>query len=143
MAVRRSTGHKNASLNSQFNGGAGVSYDSGVLEYRTGAQPASADDAPTGTVLATIALPADAMAAAASGAVAKSGTWQDTAADASGTAGWARLRTSGDGGGSSTTDRRIDFSVSESGGGGDLILDNTDIGVGQQVVQNTFTYTEP
>lgn len=139
MAVRRSTGQANAGLNSELNGAAGVSFDSGVLEFRTGAQPASADDAPTGTVVASITLPADAFATAAAKAAAKTGTWQDPTADATGEMGWARMRTTGDGGGSSATDRRIDFAVSESGGGGDIIADNADVNAGQQVTVSSFS----
>lgn len=143
MTLRISTGFRNTSLDSQFNTGVGKNFDSGVLEYRTGAQPASADDAPTGTLLVSMTLPADAFAAAAAGAVAKAGTWQDASADATGTAGWFRLRETGDGGGSSTTDRRMDGSITATGGGGDLTLDNTSITATQQVTQNTFTVTQP
>jgi hypothetical protein len=143
MAIRRSPGHRNTCLDSQFNGGTGKQYDSGVLEIRSGSQPASADLAPTGTVLATINLPADAFAAAASGSVAKNGTWQDTAADAAGTGGWFRLRESGDLGTTNNSDRRMDGSVSMTGGGGDMILDNTNIASGQAVLVNAFNYSEP
>ena len=101
--------------------------------------PASANDAPTGTLVASMTLPADAFGAAASRAVAKAGTWEDTSADATGTIGWARLRESGDGGGSSTTDRRVDFSVTESGGGGDIIVDNTDVNIGQPITVQTLS----
>lgn len=139
MAIRLSTGMRNASLDS----GLATQLDSGVVEWRTGAQPASANDAPTGTVVATFPLPADAFTAAAAGAIAKSGTWQDTSADASGTAGWFRMRTTGDGGGSSSTDKRIDGSITATGGGGDLTVDNPVIASGQQVTINTFGITQP
>lgn len=64
---------------------------SAILKIRTGAQPANCAAADSGTVLATCNLPADWMAAAASGQKAKSGTWEDTSADATGTAGHFRL----------------------------------------------------
>lgn len=64
---------------------------SAILKIRTGAPPATCATADSGTVLATFNLPADWMAAAASGSKAKLGTWQDTGADASGTAGHFRL----------------------------------------------------
>ena len=143
MALRLSTGFRHTSLDSQFNAGAGKQFDSGVLEFRTGAQPTVADDAPTGTVLASMTLPADAFGAAASGAVAKAGTWQDASADATGTAGWFRLKESGDLGTTNTTDRRIDGAITGTGGGGQIELDNTSIAIGQQVTQNTFTVTQP
>lgn len=139
MAVRTSTGFENHSLEASFNSGAGDTFDSGVLEFRTGAQPALADDAPTGTVVASIALPADSFGTAAARAIAKAGTWSDTSADATGVIGWARLRETGDGGASSTTDRRVDFAVSESGGGGDIIVDNTDVNIGQPITVQTLS----
>jgi hypothetical protein len=141
MAAGISTGLRNAVANSILNGAAGVHFDSGVLEIRSGTRPANADAAPTGSVLVTINLPADAFANAASGAAAKAGTWEDLSADAAGTATWFRLRTTSDGGGSSTTDRRIDGDVAMSGA--DLNLDNTNIAAGQAVTINTFTVTVP
>lgn len=143
MTVRLSTGFRDKSLNSQFNTGAGQNFDSGILEYRTGVQPASADDAPVGVVVASITTPADAFNAAAAGAVAKNGTWQDPSADNTGVPTWFRFRESTDGGGSSTTDRRIDGSVTATGGGGDLTLNDTSIVATQVVTQDTFTVTQP
>jgi hypothetical protein len=64
---------------------------SAILKIRTGAPPANVAAADTGTVLATLPLPSDYMAAAASGVKAKSGTWQDTSADAAGTPGHFRI----------------------------------------------------
>ena len=60
-----------------------------ILRIRTGAQPATCATADAGTVLATLTLPADWMSAAAAGAKAKLGTWQDTSAEQP-----ARLHTS-------------------------------------------------
>lgn len=143
MTLRLSTGLCNAQAESQFNTGAGANFDSGVLEYRTGTQPASADDVPTGTVLASMPLPADAFAAVVARVVAKAGTWEDPSADAAGDAGWFRLKTSTDGGGSSTTDRRIDGAITATGGGGQIELNNITIAVAQQVTQSTFAVTQP
>jgi hypothetical protein len=64
---------------------------SAQLKVRTGAPPANCAAADTGTVLATMTLPADWMAAAAAGSKALSGTWQDASADATGTAGHFRV----------------------------------------------------
>jgi hypothetical protein len=63
-----------------------------TLEIRTGAQPANCAAADTGTVLATIALPADWMAAASGGSKSLSGTWQDASADGTGVAGHFRIK---------------------------------------------------
>jgi hypothetical protein len=64
---------------------------SAQLKVRTGAPPANCAAADTGTVLASMTLPADWMAAAAAGSKALSGTWQDASADATGTAGHFRI----------------------------------------------------
>src|SRR4029450_3466521 len=64
---------------------------SAVLKIRTGAQPANVATADSGTVLATLTLPSDWMNAAATGSKTLLGTWQDTAADAAGTAGPFRI----------------------------------------------------
>lgn len=135
--IRINNALRNQILDAIFNGAAGVSMlNSGVLELRSGAQPASAEDAATGTILSTINLPADAMGAAASGQVAKSGTWEDTSADNAGTAGWFRIRNAGD-------TLRLDGNITATGGGGDLTLDNTVLAAGQQIIVSGFTVTMP
>ena len=58
MAIALSTGLKNAILDSVLNAGAGDQFDSGILTIRSGAAPGP-DAAATGTVLATITLPAE------------------------------------------------------------------------------------
>lgn len=80
MAYQFSTGARNAALDA-IETAAGTAP---TLEIRTGAPPADCGAADSGTVLATMTLPSDWMAAAASGAKAKSGTWQDLSADATG-----------------------------------------------------------
>lgn len=109
---------------------------SAILKIRTGAQPATCATADSGTVLATVTLPSDWMAAAASGSKAKSGTWEDTSADAAGTAGHFRLYAS-DG---STC--HMQGSVTATGGGGDLVVDNTSFGVGQDFLITAFSITD-
>ena len=108
---------------------------SAVLKIRSGAAPSDCAQADSGTVLATITLPSDWMAAASSGSKAKSGTWQDTSADATGTAGHFRLYAS-DG-----TTCHAQGTVTATGGGGDLTLDNTSIASGQSVTISSFTLT--
>lgn len=102
-----------------------------TLEIRSGAVPAAVTDPDTGTVLVTMALPADWMAAAAAGSKAKAGTWQDGAADATGTAGHFRLKQG------ATT--HIQGTVTINGGGGDVTVNNPSIAVGQVVTISTFT----
>jgi len=103
------------------------------LEIRTGAAPADCATADSGTVLATLPLPSDFMANAAAGAKAKNGTWQDTSADAAGTAGHFRIKTSG---GVCKVQGTCGI------GTGDLQLDNTSIAVGQVVTVTAFTITD-
>jgi hypothetical protein len=62
-----------------------------ILRIRSGAEPANCAAADSGTVLATLNLPADWMAAAAGGVKSKSGTWEDLLADATGVAGHYRI----------------------------------------------------
>lgn len=108
---------------------------SAVLKIRTGAPPANVAAADSGTVLATLNLPSDWMAAAASGSKAKSGTWEDTAADAAGTAGHFRLYAS-DG-----TTAHAQGTVTATGGGGDMTCDNVSFAAGQAFTITSFTIT--
>lgn len=121
----------------------GVRFDSGILEIRSGAAPAASRDAPTGTVLSSISLPADAFGAAVAGVISKLGTWQDASADAAGTATWGRFKKTGDLGTTNDTDERCDVDIGISGSGATLELDNTSIAVGQQVTVTSFTFTQP
>ena len=104
-----------------------------VLKIRSGSVPASVGTADAGTVLATMTLPSDWLAAASSGSKAKSGTWEDTSADAAGTAAHFRIYAS-DG-----TTAHIQGTVTATGGGGDMTLDNTSIASGQTVTITSFT----
>lgn len=106
-----------------------------VLRIYTGAAPAAPSDAATGTLLVSMTLPSDWMAAASSGAKAKSGTWSDSSADGSGTAGYFRIWDSG------VATCHVQGSVTATGGGGDLTLDTTTIVAGQVVTVSTFTLT--
>ena len=109
---------------------------SAVLKIRTGAAPANVATADSGAVLATMTLPSDWMAAASAGAKALTGTWQDASADAAGTAAHFRIYAS-DG-----TTAHLQGTVTATGGGGDLQLDNTSIASGQQVTVTSFTLTD-
>lgn len=104
-----------------------------ILKIRSGAAPASCAAADSGTVLATLALPTDWMAAAASGAKSLAGTWQDTSADATGTAAHYRIYAT-DG-----TTCHSQGTVATSGG--DMNVDNTSFAAGQSFTINSFTWT--
>lgn len=109
---------------------------SAVLKIRTGAAPASCATADAGTVLATLNLPADYMAAAAAASKAMAGTWQDASADAAGTAAHFRLYAS-DG-----TTCHLQGTVTATGGGGDLQVDNTSFAASQSFSITGFTLTD-
>lgn len=107
-----------------------------IMRIRTGAAPASCATADSGTVLATLNLPADWMADAASGSKSMSGTWQDASADASGTAGHFRIYDS------SGTTCHLQGTVTATGGGGDLQVDNVNFATGQSFTVTSFTLTD-
>lgn len=109
---------------------------SAVLKIRTGAAPADCATADAGTVLATLSLPSDWMAAAASGSKAKSGTWEDASADADGTAAHFRLYAS-DG-----TTCHGQGTVTATGGGGDMTVDNVVFASTQPFTITGFTITD-
>lgn len=109
---------------------------SAILRIRSGAPPATVATASSGTVLATCTLPSDWMAAASAGAKALSGTWQDTSADASGTAGHFELVAS-DG-----TTVGMRGTVTATGGGGDMTVDNTSFAAAQAFSVTAFTLTD-
>ena len=110
------------------------SFAGGMLEIRTGSQPASADASAPGVLLVEIVLPSPAFKNAVGGTKAKIGTWRGTAVGA-GTAGWCRFRNEKD-------TLRFDGSVT-MGPGGEIVLDNTNIAEGQVVTVNTGSATQP
>ena len=109
---------------------------SAVLKIRTGSAPANCATADSGSVLATLNLPSDYLAGASSGSKAKSGTWEDTSADGTGTAAHWRLYAS-DG-----TTCGAQGTVTVTGGGGDLTVDNTSFAAGQAFTITGWTFTD-
>lgn len=132
MAIQLSVAVRNARLDAVET----TTGTSAVLKIRTGAVPASCATADSGTVLASCTLPSDWMAAASAGAKAKSGTWEDTSADATGTAAHFRLYAS-DG-----TTCHMQGTVTATGGGGDMEVDNTSFSAGQAFTVTGFTLTD-
>ncbi len=105
-----------------------------TLEIRTGAKPTACADADSGTVLATLTLPSDWMAAASGGAKAKAGTWQDSSADNTGTAAHFRIKAG--------ATCHIQGTVTATGGGGDMTVVNTSFAAGQDFTISSFTLTD-
>lgn len=107
-----------------------------IMRIRTGAQPANCAASRSGTVLATINLPSDWMQAASGGSKALSGTWSDSSADAAGTAGHFEIVDS------TGTTCHLQGSVSATGGGGDMQVDNVVFAAGQQFTVTAFALTD-
>lgn len=107
-----------------------------VLRIRTGAQPANCAASRSGTVLATLTLPSDWMAAASGGSKALSGTWQDLTADASGTAAHFEIMDS------TVTTCHMQGTVTVTGGGGDMTLTNVGVNVNDPITISSFTLTD-
>lgn len=129
MAFQFSTTARNAALDA-IETAIGTS---AVLKIRSGSVPADCGTADAGTVLATLTLPSDWLAAASGGSKSKSGTWEDASADATGTAAHFRIYAN-DG-----TTVHMQGTITATGGGGDMTLDNTSIASGQTVTITSFT----
>jgi hypothetical protein len=107
-----------------------------VLQFRTGAQPVNCAAASSGTVIATLTLPSDWMSAASGGVKSLLGTWQDLSADATGVIGHFRVFDSG------LTTCHMQGDCTNTGGGGDVQLQNVNVNAGQPITVTSFTLTE-
>jgi hypothetical protein len=132
MAIQLSTGERNARLDAIET----LIGTAPLLRIYSGSMPADCATAASGTKLAEMTLPSDWMANAASGAKAKSGTWQDTSADNTGSAGYFRIYES------TGTTCHLQGTVTATGGGGDLTLDNISIATGQSITITSFSLTD-
>lgn len=133
MAVQLSVGVRNARLD-QLETTVGTAP---LLRLYSGSMPADCATAATGSKLVETTLPSDWMANASSGSKAKSGTWSSAAvAGAPTNAGYFRIYDS------TGTNCHFQGTVTATGGGGDLTLDNISIATGQTVTINTFTLTD-
>jgi hypothetical protein len=132
MSIQLSTSVRNARLDAIET----TIGTSPILKIRSGAAPATCATADAGTVLATLTLPSDWMAAASSGSKALSGTWQDSSADATGTAAHFRIYDSGG------TTCHLQGTITATGGGGDMELNNTSLATGQNFSITSFTLTD-
>jgi hypothetical protein len=104
------------------------------LRLYTGAAPANCAAARSGTLLAELTLPGNWLADASGGTKVLAGTWSGTASNA-GTAGhWAIMDAAG-------TTCHMQGTLSATGGGGEMQLDNPVIASGQSISVSTFTIT--
>lgn len=136
MAVRLATATRNA-LADAVATRADLGAAAATVKIYTGTQPASANTAPSTTLLATFTLNDPSFNAAASGAISLiTSPAISTTGAATGTAGWFRME-------SSTPATVIDGSVTATGGGGDMTVDNTSITSGQTVNLTGGSVTMP
>jgi hypothetical protein len=109
----------------------------GYVEIRSGSQPATAMDAASGVLLATITLNDPVFTAAASGtATADASPALTAAAVDTGTAGWFRGYDSDD-------NAVIDGSATATGGGGDMQLNTVSLVSAVDVTVTAWTITMP
>lgn len=134
MALGLPTAVRNAACDAivdRVDAGAGA----GMIRVYTASRPASANDAATGTLLATVTLADPAFGAAATGVAALTDPAAVTGV-AAGTAAWFRML-------DSDAVTVLDGSVTATGGGGDLTLATTTISVGLSVDITGGTITMP
>lgn len=110
---------------------------SAVVKIFTGAQPANTGAANSGTELASFTLASDWAAAASSSTKGLNNLPVSTTAGATGTAAHYRLYAS------NGTTCHEQGSVTATGGGGDMTIDNTSITNGQTVRITAWTKTAP
>lgn len=111
-----------------------------VIDIRSGAQPADPDTTATGTLLATLTFSDPAFGGATDGApgglLTASAITSDSSADATGTAGYFRIRATGTG-----ADDVADGEVGTSGA--DLNMNTVSITSGSTVSITSMTVTMP
>lgn len=118
------------SINDALNAGTGAA----TIKIYTGTKPAGPDAAiTTQTLLGTLTC-SDPAGSVASRALTFGAITQDSAADATGTATWARLA-------DSEGVAVIDIDVTTTGGGGFLQLNTTSIVIGGPILISSFVIT--
>jgi len=108
---------------------------SAKIEIRSGTQPSSCAASNTGSALVAYTLASDWASAAASGSKSFSGTPISGTASAGGTAGHFRVYTNGN-------TCAWQGSITATGGGGDMTVDNTSIASGQTVSITSWSVTD-
>lgn len=112
-------------------------FNGGTIRIYDGTRPAGPATAiSTQTLLAELTFGATAFGAAANGVATVNAITGDSSANATGTATWYRLFTSGG-------TARCDGKVSTAGNGGDLILNSVALQSGAAVSILSFTLTAP
>jgi hypothetical protein len=111
----------------------------GTIKFYTGSQPANADTSlGAQTLLGTLTYSNPAAPSAASGVLTFSSITQDSSADATGTATWARIASSG-----GTTVFDCDVGGTNESTTGTIQLNTSDIVSGGPISISSFTLTYP
>ena len=132
--VRLSTAARNAAV-SAVAGLVDADAGAGLIKIYTGSQPATANDAASGTLLATVTLGDPAFGAASTGTVTGADPASVTAV-ATGTAGWFRMS-------DASGDTVLDGDVTATSGGGAMELSSTSITSGGSVDITALSLTMP
>lgn len=114
----------------------GAQANGGTIQIRSGTMPATPETAATGTLLATLTFSATAFGAPSTGTVTAAAITGDTSADATGTAAWFRVLSSG-------AVAQWDGDVTVTGGGGAITLDSVSLVQGGAVNLTSLTLAQP
>lgn len=109
-----------------------------LLRFYSGAMPADCATARSGTLLASITLPSDWMAAAAAGAKALAGSWTGAGVAGAGAGTNIGYFSIFDASGTTCHDQGT---VTVTGSGGDMTLNNINIANGQAITVSAFNFT--
>lgn len=133
--IKLSTATRTAMANAII---AQIDADSGAatLKFYTGTQPAGPGTAITDQVLLGTLTCSDPAATASAGVITFDAITQDSAADDSGTATWARLA-------DNSGDAVADFDVTNNAGFGAIKLNTTTVVAGGPIAITSFTITMP
>jgi hypothetical protein len=132
MAVQLSTSVRNARINAIET----TISTAAKIQLRSGAQPANCATADSGTLIAEFTAASDWLAAAASGTASLNGVPLSIAASNAGTLGHFRIKDNGG------TTCHVQGSITATGGGGDMTVDNTSVTAGQTVQITALSFTD-
>ena len=108
----------------------------GLIKIYSGTMAANPQTAPAGTLLATLTFSDPAAPSASTGVLTFSAITEDSSADATNTATWARIT-------DNSGDAVFDVDVTATGGGGTIEINTTSIVSGGPVRITSFTFTVP
>lgn len=120
-----------SALATRLDGGSGAA----KAKFYTGTPPATPATTATGTPIATLTFSDPALGSVSNGSVSANGITSGIASN-SGQVGYVRLEDSAGVG-------IADLTVTESGGGGDIIINDNDVIAGATVAISSLTFTMP